>query len=216
LNHRLPARYFAEANVQFGIEIDVAAFEATGIKKDGSSSIQTATRPAVWTPPLPIQTLPFLTIGDIVEVVIYDTSGGPDLVAAVEIVSPSNNDRDAHRNAFTSKCLTYLQKGVGLVIVDIVTERHPNLHNDLMAQIRDAEAKPFAAELYACAYHVLDRDGSVELDLWTNPLRLGEPMPIMPLWIRGGFCVPLQLEATYVRTCQEYRIGGESVETVAG
>jgi hypothetical protein len=28
LNHRLPQGYFAEPNVQFGIEIDVAAFEA--------------------------------------------------------------------------------------------------------------------------------------------------------------------------------------------
>jgi len=28
LNQRLPEGYFAEANVQFGIEIDVAAFDA--------------------------------------------------------------------------------------------------------------------------------------------------------------------------------------------
>ena len=30
LNTLLPAGYFAEANVQFGVEIDVAAFEETG------------------------------------------------------------------------------------------------------------------------------------------------------------------------------------------
>ena len=30
LNQRLPEGYFAEANVQFGIEIDVATFEETG------------------------------------------------------------------------------------------------------------------------------------------------------------------------------------------
>ncbi len=34
LNHRLPEGYFAEPNVQFGIEIDVAAFE----EQNGSAS----------------------------------------------------------------------------------------------------------------------------------------------------------------------------------
>ena len=31
LNQRLPEGYFAEANVQFGIEIDVATFEEAGL-----------------------------------------------------------------------------------------------------------------------------------------------------------------------------------------
>lgn len=209
LNHRLPARYFAEANVQFGIEIDVATFEESGEKGGGSTSVKTVTKPAIWTPPLPTETIAFSTIGDIVEVQIYDTTGGPELVGAVEIISPSNKDRDAHRQAFVSKCLTYLQRGIGLVIVDIVTERHLNLHNDIIARIPDVALRPLSAGLYACAYHVLDRDGSIELDLWANPLTLGEPMPIMPLWIRGNFCVPLNLESTYQCTCQEYRIGVE-------
>jgi hypothetical protein len=45
LNHRLPSRYFAEANVQFGIEIDVATFEES--KSDdsvNSGQIQIATK----------------------------------------------------------------------------------------------------------------------------------------------------------------------------
>lgn len=215
LNHRLPARYFAEANVQFDIEIDVATVEESGERAGGSAAIQTVKTPATWTPPLPTQIVPFSTIGDIVEVQVCDTTGGPELAAAVEIISPSNKVRDAHRDAFASKCLTYLQTGIGLVIVDIVTERHLNLHNDLIARIPDANQKPLSADLYACAYHVLDRDGSVELDLWTNPLTVGEPMPTMPLWIRGGFCMPLNLEATYPRTCQEYRIGAENVPGLA-
>lgn len=215
LNSRLPTRYFAEANVQFGIEIDVATFDEVGEPSSSSSPVQVVKRPAAWTPPLPVQSIPFSTIGDIVEVQIYDTSGGPELVAAVEIVSPSNKDRDAHSDAFANKCLTYLQRGIGLVIIDIVTERHLNLHNDLIARIAGGNVQPLAANLYASAYHVLDRDGSVELDIWANPLSLGEQMPTMPLWIRGGFCMPLNLETTYQRTCQEYRIGAENIPGLA-
>ena len=42
LNRQLPEGYFAEANVQYGVEIDVAAFEEPG-----------AGTPAGWTPPPP-------------------------------------------------------------------------------------------------------------------------------------------------------------------
>ncbi len=35
LNALLPAGYFAEANVQFGVEIDVAAFEGSGARRAG-------------------------------------------------------------------------------------------------------------------------------------------------------------------------------------
>src|SRR3954464_12148555 len=48
LNSLLPEGYFAEANVQFGVEIDVAAFEE-----------HPATPPhAVWTPPPPLWSFP--------------------------------------------------------------------------------------------------------------------------------------------------------------
>ena len=30
-----------------------------------------------------------------------------------------------HRDAFVTKCVQYLQQGVGLVLIDVVTERHP-------------------------------------------------------------------------------------------
>jgi len=30
--------------------------------------------------------------------------------------------------------------------------------------------------------------------------------PFMPLWLRYEFCAPLDLEATYIETCQSLRI----------
>src|SRR5215208_6246175 len=83
LNALLPPGYFAEANVQFGIEIDVAAFEEPGA----------AGKPTDWTPPPPSASLPFQMPGVVVEVGIFSRSGGPQLAGAVELVSPANKDR---------------------------------------------------------------------------------------------------------------------------
>ena len=57
------------------------------------------------------------------------------LVAVVELVSPGNKDRPEHRQAFVTKCAAYLQEQVNIVMVDVVTTRHANLHRELLATI---------------------------------------------------------------------------------
>src|SRR5438874_862906 len=78
LNTLLPAGYFAEPNVQFGIEIDVAAFEE---RSSGNA-------PAGWAPPAPATSQLFDLAGAVVEVGIFSRSGGPQLAGAVELISP--------------------------------------------------------------------------------------------------------------------------------
>src|SRR5262245_65030319 len=72
LNALLPDGYFAEANVQFGVAIDVAAFEEPGTVPPGTA----------WTPPPPHATLPVELQPAVVEVGIYSRSGGPLLAGA--------------------------------------------------------------------------------------------------------------------------------------
>src|SRR5882724_7993960 len=105
LNHRLPPGYFADPNVQYGIEIDVAAFEEA--KVNGP--------PPIWTPPAPTMTMPITLITDIVEVQIYSSQAGPVLIGAIELVSPANKDRPASRDAFVFKCASFVQQGIGLI-----------------------------------------------------------------------------------------------------
>ena len=195
LNEHLPPGYFAEANVQFGIEIDVAAFE------EGRAGAANG-----WTPSAPVQTVPFAIATDQVEVLVYDREGGPTLAGAIELVSPANKDRAAHRDVFVSKCLTYLHQGVGLAIVDVVTTRSANLHDELMPRVTGCEQTPWSAALYAAAYHPVERAEQLNLDIWKQELTLGQSLPTMPLWLRGGPCLPVELETTYERTCREQRI----------
>lgn len=138
---------------------------------------------------------------------MYSTEAGPVLVAAAERISPSNKYRAESRESFLAKCTTYLHQGVGLVIVDIVTNRTSNLHHELLQRMHDATGARIEGHTYSAAYHPVGQNGKTGLQIWANSLGLGEPLPTMPLWQRGGPCVPLELEAAYERTCAEHRIG---------
>jgi hypothetical protein len=143
------------------------------------------------------------------EIKVFSSVAGPTLVAAIELVSPGNKDRADTRRAFAVKCAAYLQRGVGLMVVDIVTSRHANLHDDLMALLGHTEAFafPVPAPLYAAAYRPAHRQERNEIDLWREPLALGQPLPVLPLAIRGLGCLPIDLEGTYMEARNRSRIG---------
>jgi hypothetical protein len=101
LNQRLPEGYFAEPNVQFGIEIDLATFDETDAQQDRPSDF--APYPDGWIASAPTMTIPLPLLTNVVEVLIYDRDGGPTLAGAIELVSPANKDRADHRNAFVTK-----------------------------------------------------------------------------------------------------------------
>ena len=129
LNRRLPEGYFAQPNVRFGIEIDVAALEAAEFEPDPFWSAGLV--PGDWTAPAPTLTIPLAFIRDVVEVQVFSGEGGPTLAGAIELLSPSNKDRPDNRDAFVNKCAAYLQQGLGLVVVDVVTDRHSDWHGEL-------------------------------------------------------------------------------------
>jgi hypothetical protein len=201
LNRRLPERYFAEPSVQFGIEIDVSTWEearepATAARGESGGGARRG-----WTPPAPTRTVPFTLVTDAVEVHVFDTQEGPVLVGAVELVSPANKDRPETREAFVAKCKALLQAGLGLVLVDIVTERKANLHADLLG------GQP-ESDLYAIAYRPVGHEDRSSLEIWSEALAVGSPLPTLPLWLRGGPCMPLDLESTYEQARVGMRLPG--------
>jgi hypothetical protein len=211
INQRLPPQWFATTDVEFGVEIDVAALEESLHVPSGAAGGRVAAGEdgSGWTPAAPNLTIGLPVISDVVEVQVFHTSGGSTLVGAIELVSPRNKDRPHSREAFVAKCESLLVAGIGLVVVDIVTERHANLHRELVDRLDGGvEIGEIGedAQLYAAAYHPVQRDESPRLDVWHEPLTLGAPLPVMPLFLRGGPCVRIDLEATYRRTCEEQRI----------
>jgi hypothetical protein len=210
LNNRLPDAYFAEFQVTLGtrIEVDVATFEADEKSKEQSGSTEGSVLTEVWAPPAPVAVMPALFPDDI-EVQVFSNEAGPVLVAAIELVSPGNKDRPQARRGFAAKCAAYLQRGIGLILVDIVTSRHANLHDELAALLgNQAEfAFPAAAALYATAYRPVQRQETSEIDLWREPLAVGKILPTLPLAVRGLDCMPVDLEETYMAARKRGRVG---------
>lgn len=207
--HLLPAEYFAEFQVTLGaqIEVDVATQTENGVHESSSSSQAVAVQTRVWTPPPATGTLPAVFPDD-VEVQVFSSATGPRLVAAIELVSPGNKDREESRRAFTSKCAAYLQRGIGLIVVDVVTSRRANLHDDLMTFLGLAPlfVFPTATPIYATAYQPVHRQEGNGIDLWRETLALALPLPTLPLAVRGLGCLPIDLEATYMEACKRGRI----------
>ena len=138
------------------------------------------------------------------------TDTGPRLVAAIELVSPSNKDRPNERKAFATKVASYLYQGVSVIVVDIVTNRRANLHNEVVNIMDAGDSLRFLPEstLYTAAYRPLRRGHGDEIDLWRSTLELGRTLPTLPLGLRADLAIPVDFEATYAEACLRKRLTG--------
>lgn len=146
---------------------------------------------------------------DSYEVRIYQDLGGAELRAAIELISPANKDREGSRRTFAAKCAGYLQHGIGVVIVDVVTARMANLHAELFEVLEVKERSPVWASptgLYAVAYRAVTVRKKPRIEAWPEVLTLGQALPMVPLWLTLDLCVPVRLEDSYLAACRSLRI----------
>ena len=200
LNSHLPEGFVAEPSVQFGIEVDVSAW------KESRELVAAGVGSDDWVPAEPSFKLKIPRTTDIVQVDVFEISGGPVLVGAIELVSPANKDRPTHREAFVSKCEALLVDGIGLLVVDIVTERHANLHLELLQKFGELAAIGQQAPLYAAAYRPAGVSEDPELEIWHEGLTLNDPLPVMPLFLKNGPCLRIDLQSTYQSSCERLRL----------
>jgi len=203
----LPPGYFAESEISLGpeLEIDVATLDSSG-SEEGDKGTATAT----WSP-----SRPKLTVGvnfahlDGCEIRVYQDLDGAELRGAIELVSPANKDRHGSRRTFAAKCAGYLQHGIGVVIVDIVTARSANLHEELfdLLEVRARQGKwQSSTGLYAIAYRPVTVRKRPRVEVWPTSLTLGKTLPTVPLWLGLDLFVPVGLEESYLATCSSLRI----------
>jgi hypothetical protein len=201
----LGEEYFADMHVHIGsqVEVDVATLKD---QPDTRTGIATAVKPT-WSPPSTVLILPTIFPDDI-EVQVYRTTAGPELVAAIELVSPGNKDRAEARRAFAAKCVGYLSRGIGLVVIDVVTNRLANLHNELAALLQAPEAFRLAAtaSIYAVAYRPSRQTSGDQIEIWPSALTIGQALPTLPLALRNADTVPLELDETYSEARERGRL----------
>ena len=206
----LPEPYFAAPSVHLGTlyEIDIGTYAAPApnsstVRETGDAGL------AAYAPPEPTLTLePRLPKQDVYEVRIYDSRRNRRLVAAIEIVSPSNKDRPETRGTFVSKVATLLKHNICVSIVDVVSTSNFNLYAELMRFLDSTD--PALGEqphpMYAVTVRMRDDGQRRMMDNWYHPLQIGNPLPTLPLWITPKDAVSLDLESSYEETCQMLRI----------
>lgn len=101
-------------------------------------------------------------------------------------------------------------KGISVIIVDIVTNRRANLHNEILRVMEAADTLqlPLESNLYAAAYRPLQRNQRAEIDVWRSPLALGQALPTLPLGLRADVVIPVDFEAAYAESCLRKRLTG--------
>jgi hypothetical protein len=202
----LPTGFRAAPQVHLGssFEVDVGAYDLDS--RDPDAALGSGGGTATLTATAPTFTAEAdLTDQDEYEVRIYDTERGRTLVAAIEIVSPSNKDRPERRELFAGKVGSLLTRGVCVSLVDLVGVRQANLYAEVLDLIgsSDPQLAPTPPDMYAVTLRSRKPPkGGPRWDAWFHPMTVGQPLPTLPIWLSETLRVELPLETSYEETCR--------------
>jgi hypothetical protein len=129
-------------------------------------------------------------------------TGGDEVVAVIEIVSPGNKNSRHGFRAFVSKAVEYLNSGIHLLLVDLLPPgpRDPEgIHPEIWGEYTD---KPFELPpdrrltLVSCLTAERKR-------AYVEPVTVGGTLPDMPLFLTPDRYVNVPLERTYTEAWNE-------------
>ena len=120
------------------------------------------------------------------------------LVAVIEIVSPANKDRAGHVQEFALKVASLLLRGVHVLFIDLFAPGphdpagvHPIILEELTQDV-PANGEHRDRPLTFVAYKADD-----EVVAYLARLAVGDPLPVMPLFLRPDRYVNVPLAASY-------------------
>ncbi len=209
LNALLPEEFVARPRLHTGaeMELDIGTLEreSSGLSPDhqnGAGGVAVA----AWVPAAPAILFDAeLPEPSEYEVNIY-TQDEFRLVAAIELVSPSNKDRPENRQTFVNKSETLLKKNVCVTILDPVTNRTGNLFGELLDELDIPRTAVSRSGIYAVTCRGRRNGPRWRLESWQHELAVGAALPTLPIWVSPERMFPLELEATYEETCRSLRI----------
>jgi len=128
------------------------------------------------------------------------------LIAALELVSPRNKDRADSKGTYGIRYLGYLRLGVHLMLVDVLPRPKGYSFSDAITSSLGMELPPLPPP-FAAAYRVgevvpVGDDMGSLVGLWRRPLRVGQPLPTLPLPLSVHYAVMIDLEQTYHRAAK--------------
>ncbi|HZU37050.1 MAG TPA: DUF4058 family protein [Gemmataceae bacterium] len=126
------------------------------------------------------------------------------LVAALELISPRNKDRQVARAAYLARYAGYLMEGVHLLLVDVHPRPLGFSFPDRIAQelqVRQPPCPPPVAVSYRVGGPAAT--GGRLLAIWRRPLIVGQLLPSAVLPITIELTIPVDVETTYQRAAQD-------------
>ncbi len=119
---------------------------------------------------------------------------GPEnrLVAMIEILSPGNKEGAKHLKTFVDKCHEALRSGIHVLIVDLFPPNACNPRGIHGAIWDDTFEQPENRPLTLVSYIADD-----EPEAFIEPIRVGQPIPDMPVFLDANWYVNVPLESTY-------------------
>jgi hypothetical protein len=143
--------------------------------------------------PLAALTVP-TTVPDRCHVVVQERGNALRPAGVIALVTPRIKHEARKRSMFVSRCLGILSNATGLVVIDAIPGPAPTPCAELAAALGLTTTIPQVAAL---GVRTVLRGRNTELDVWVQELVFGEPLPTIPLGLRGGPVVLLDLEGTY-------------------
>ncbi|MCH8291252.1 DUF4058 family protein [Candidatus Poribacteria bacterium] len=202
LNERLPEGFLAVPHTHIGDrEVDVRTDKfLTSAKKQEIQALYQPEPPVTADVEFPSEFEVFVD---------YIERGRHITVGVIEIISPANKARSGERDSFVAKCRNLIAKSVSLIMVDICSQPFFNLHNQLLQSLRTTcgflENQKFP--LYCAAYRSTSgNNAKPAVNIWSYPLKVGDVLPQLPLFITSDISVPVNLETTYLEVCKVFRM----------
>jgi hypothetical protein len=128
--------------------------------------------------------------------VVIRHRSGHRVIAIIEIVSPGNKNGQTEFAAFVHKADQALLSGVHLLIVDLFppTVRDPQgIHRAIWGKDGDGDFALPDDKPLTCVSYV----GYPSVEVFLDPVAVGDSLPDMPLFLTRQVYVPVPLEATY-------------------
>ncbi len=127
------------------------------------------------------------------------------VIAAIEIVSPSNKARKSEFADLVRKSVELLQQGGNVLLIDPFppTARDPNgIHAAVWKRLTRKPFTPPAGKPITFASYVAR--GANTFSAFVEPLTVGDRLPDMPLFLTSELHVPTPLEETYQTAWQGF------------
>jgi hypothetical protein len=128
--------------------------------------------------------------------VVVRHRSGHQVIAMIEIVSPGNKSSQTAFRAFVFKADQALLAGIHLVIVDLFPPgpRDPHgIHRAIWGEGREGDFALPDDKPLTCVSYV----GRPCIEVFLEPVTVGDRLPKMPLFLTPYTYVPLPLDATY-------------------